>query len=72
MITAGNEGRLIIHLFTEGHRTGSPQDFSLNQILHKLFFFQILHKLNTIRNMHMTNVKHLNIIRKLVPLVLLS
>ena len=51
MITAGNEGRLLTHLLIESHCAGSPQDFSLNQILHKflfVLFFQILHKLNTI------------------------
>ena len=43
------------------NHTGSPQGFS--QV-------PISHKLNTLQNMHITiNIKHTNIIRKLVPLV---
>ena len=54
---------LTTYLFIEGpvNRTGAPQGFSL---------IQISHKLNTVQNTHIfTHVKHVNIIRKLVPSV---
>ena len=60
----GRGGRLFIYLFfkdlkpCQPHR--SPQGFS--QV-------QISYKLNTTHDAHYTNVKHINIIPKLVPLV---
>ena len=60
-------GHLFIYLlkaYSPVNRTGSPEDFS--QV-------QILQKLNTIQNVHILQTKkHINIIQKLVPLVLLS
>ena len=53
---------IIIKASTSPINHWSPQGFSQTEILHKL---------NTIQNVHI-NLKHLNIIRQLVPLVLLS
>ena len=49
------------------NHTGSSQGFSLVQILHKLDYLEY----NT-KHAHYTNIKHINIIRKVVPSVLLS
>ena len=53
-----NPHRYLLKAYSPVNRTGSPQDFSPNQILQKM---------NTNYNTkyaHFTNVKHINIIRK--------
>ena len=58
----------LLYYYSPVNHTGSPQGFSQ---------FQVSHKMNTIENMHITRyinikIKRTNIIRKLVPSVLLS
>ena len=64
---AENVGYFIIYLLEASssvNHTGSPRGFSLN--------FYLTDVENNTKHVHFTNLKHINIIRKLVPSVLLS